>query len=168
MNIMWRAASILLVGIVFAGGAQAAAFKSLQECTVGRHVGNGSNETGVITGVSNSASICHVKMDRRGDVQHFLFWMLHDAAASKETDDKLVAGKYECRSFSGGQLSYDFMDVVVTGPNTYKADGKTYRFRLDAASRQITFENGPFAGRPAKLADGPSINFNATSCSLQR
>lgn len=168
MKAEYSAGSILLAAIVCAGGAQAATFKSLKECTVGRHVANESNETGVVTGVSNSASLCDVKMDRGGDVQYFLFWMLHDAGGSKETNDKLAPGKYECRSFSGGQMSYDFMDVVVTGPNTYKADGTTFRFRLDPKSRQITFLSGPFAGKPAKLADGPSIDFSATSCSLEK
>jgi hypothetical protein len=53
----------------------------------------------------------------RGDVLHFL--LLHDVSGSKETDDKLVPGKYACRSFSRGQMSYEFMDVAVTGPTTY-------------------------------------------------
>jgi hypothetical protein len=151
-----------------ATAAQAAAFKSMKECTAGRRVANQSNEPGVITGVSNSASLCQVKMDQRGDVHHFLFWMLHDVSGSKETDDKLVSGKYACRSFSRGQMSYDFIDVVVTGPTTYVADGKNFRFHLDPNSRQITFENGPFVGKPAKLADGPSIDFSATSCNLEK
>ena len=60
------------------------------------------------------------------------------------------------------------MDVLVTGPNTYKAGGSTYRYHVDAKSRQITFDNGPFAGEPAKLADGPSIDFSATSCWLEK
>jgi hypothetical protein len=168
MKRMLRMWGILLLAALFGSAAQAAAFKSLKECTVGRRVATGSNETGVVTGTSYSASICHVRMDQRGDEQHFIFWMLHDAGGSKETDDQLVPGKYGCRSFSGGRLSYDFMDVVITGPNTYSADGRTYRFHLNANSRQIVFENGPFAGKPAKLADGPSINFSATSCSLER
>jgi hypothetical protein len=135
MKSIWSAASILLAGMICAGAAHAATFKSLNECTVGRHVANESDEPGIVTGISNSASLCHVKMDRRGDVQHFIFWMLHDAGGSKETNDKLVPGKYACRSFSRGQMSYDFMDVVVTGPNTYKAGGSTYRLHLDATSR---------------------------------
>jgi hypothetical protein len=45
---------------------------------------------------------------------------------------------------------------------------KIFRFHLDPNSRQITFKSGPFAGKPAKLADGLRIDFSATSCSLER
>ncbi len=168
MKLAGVAAGLVLAGFCIAPGAEAAAFKSFSECTIGRRVATDSNQTGVITGNSTSASICNVRMDAGGDTHYFLFWMLHDAGGSAETDDKLVPGKYACRSFSGGQMSYDFMDVIIAGPTTYQSGGGTYSFRLDARSRQITFLNGPLAGHPAKLTDGPTIQFAATSCRLER
>ncbi len=126
-------------------------------------------DTGTITGLDKyNESMCDAKMDTGKD-GYFLFWMLHDAAGSAETDDKLVAGKYACYAFSGGRNDYTFTDVVITGPDSYRADGRSYRYHLDAKTRVITFETGPFGGKKAKLVSGPAIDFQTnTTCSLQK
>jgi len=154
---------------VVAASAQAAEFKSPKECTVGRRVATSQGDTGTITSLDKyNDSMCDANMDNGKD-GYFLFWMLHDAGGSAETDDKLVAGKYACYSFSNGRNDYTFTDVVITGPNSYRADGRSYRYRLDAKTRMITFENGPFGGKTAKLVSGPSIDFQTnTTCDLQK
>jgi len=35
-------------------------------------------------------------------------------------------------------------------------------------SGAITFQNGPLAGKPGKLIDGPSIQLGATTCQLAK
>lgn len=155
---------------VVAASAQAAEFKSSKECTVGRRVANSQGDTGTVISIDKYMDTnCDVRMDKDGSTGYFIFWMLHDAGGSAETDDKLVSGKYACYSFSGGRNDYTFMDVVITGPNSYRADGRSYRYRLDAKTRMITFENGPFGGKTAKLVSGPAIDFQTnTTCSLQK
>ena len=79
----------------------------------------------------------------------------------------LRPGKYPCYTFSGGHLNYTFMDVLITGPNTYRSGGQTFRFH-QGPGNQVVFENGPLAGHPAKLTPGPSINIGATTCDLEK
>lgn len=79
----------------------------------------------------------------------------------------LRPGKYPCYTFSGGRLNYTFMDVLITGANTYSSGGQSFRFH-QAAGNKIVFENGPLAGHPATLAPGPSINIGATTCDLEK
>ena len=95
-----------------------------------------------------------------------------DAMATRLAQDAkgsgvLRPGKYACYTFSGGRLSYTFMDVLITGTNTYSSGGETFRFH-QAAGNQIIFEDGPLAGHPASLAAGPGINLGATTCDLEK
>ena len=79
----------------------------------------------------------------------------------------LPAGKYACYTFSGGRLNYTFMDVLITGANTYSSGGETFRFH-QGAGNQIVFDDGPLAGHPATVTKGPSINLGATTCDLEK
>ena len=154
-----------------AGRLQADVFKSVQECVPGRRVADSAGKTGKVIGANkHSASMCDVLMDGSGKVGYYIFWMLHAEGASKETDDKLVPGTYECFA----NLRYTFMDIRITGPNTYEAAGKPGRFRVEP-SRKVVFETGTLSKYYAKLLAGPSIGLNtdggtfwATTCELKK
>jgi hypothetical protein len=167
---MTRLGFLALAGLagwaVAAPAAHAATFKSPAECTRGRRVTDSSNKTGTVLSI-NQGTLCHVQLDGGGD-NYYLFWMLHAAGGSAETDDKLRPGKYACYTLNDGHLEYTFMDVVITGPNTYRTGGQTFRFHENPQTRQIVFENGPLARHPAKLSDGPSIVIGSTTCDLQK
>lgn len=147
--------------------AQAESFKSVNECKPGRHVAGKDNLPGKVVGITQGTN-CEVRLDSNGETHYYIFWMLHDAGGSAETNDKLAAGKYQCFSLSSGHANYDFMDIILTSPTSYRSGGGNYSLRVDARSRQITFVNGPLAGRPAKLLDGPSIGFGGTTCQLAK
>ena len=149
------------------GAAQAAAFKSVDECKAGRRVADSQEKAGAVLGITQG-TMCTVRLDADGGDHYYLFWMLHAAGGSAETDAKLVAGKYECFSFSGGRSNYDFVDIVLTSPTTYRSGRANGRLHVMPKTRQIVFETGPFAGKPAKLLDGPSIGFSATTCQLAK
>ena len=164
-----------LIASLFASGALLAApqmakadtFKSVNECTPGRHVADKDDVRGTVVRIAQG-TMCDVRLDGSGSTTYYIFWMLHDAGGSAETNDHLVAGKYECFSFSDGHANYDFMDIILTSPTTYRSGGGNYSLHVDAQSRRITFLNGPLAGRPAKLMDGPSIGFSGTTCQLAK
>ena len=147
--------------------AHAESFKSVNDCKPGRHVAGKDNLPGKVVRITQGVD-CEVVLDGSGKTTYYIFWMLHDAGGSAETNDKLVAGKYECFSLSDGHANYDFMDIVLASPTSYRSGGGTYGLRVNAQSRQITFLNGPLAGRPAKLLDGPSIGFSGTTCQLAK
>jgi hypothetical protein len=157
---------LLVAGAASPLAAQAAPFKSAGECVVGRHVADGSNKSGVVLSI-NQGTMCHVKLDSGGD-SYYLFWMLHAAGGSGESDAKLRPGAYKCYNYSGGHLNYTFMDIQITGANSYRSGGQSFRFHEIPQTRQLVFENGPLAGRPAKVGDGPSIVIGATTCDLDK
>ena len=130
----------------------AAEFKSDKECVLGLKVADRENLTGKVLSVDSSK--CYVQMDATGKKTVYLFWMLHAAGASAETDDKLILGKYECwvgSNMTGG--------MVITSPATYSRDGKPGKFHVES-SRKIVFESGPFSSYNAKLLPGPRIGLN--------
>lgn len=146
-------------------------FKSPRQCVAGRRVTDMLGKTGTVVGLQKGSTVmCTVKPDGGGAEQHLLFWMLHPAGGSRETNDKLVPGTYEC--FAGGR--YTFMDVHITGPNTYATAGKGGTFRVEP-SRKIVFQSGPLARDYAHLLAGPTIGLNtngssfyATTCELKK
>ena len=149
--------------------AQCDVFKSADDCKVGMRVTDKSNKSGVITDIDKYMSLCHVRLDD-GSSNYYIFWMLRSAGASAETNDKLVAGTYEC--YQGGQ--YTFMDMKITGPNTYSSAGSNGRFHVEP-SHKIVFESGSLAKYHAHLLAGPSIGLNqnndsfwATTCELKK
>ena len=151
--------------------ADAASFKSNAECVPGRRVVDMLGKTGtVIAPRKGDPTGCDVRMDATKKSQYFIFWMLHAAGGSAETNDKLVPGKYEC--FAGGR--YTFMDMYITGANTYTAAGTHGTFSV-LASRKIVFQGGSLAKYYAHLLDGPKIGLNttggsfyATTCELKK
>jgi len=93
--------------------------------------------------------------------------------SSAETDDKLVKGTYEC--FAGLPNQYTFMDVIITGADTYEAAKTKGKYHVEAESRKIVFESGSLAKYTAKLKAGPSIGlstdggkFYGTVCDLKK
>jgi hypothetical protein len=130
----------------------AAEFKSEKECVVGAKVADRQNQTGKIIAVESST--CRVRLDGSGKTIPYLFWMLHSAGASVETDDKLVVGKYDC--WVGSQAAGG---MRITSPSTYESDGKKGTFHVEP-SRKIVFESGPFSTFNAKLLAGPRIGMN--------
>jgi len=151
--------------------ADADVFKSAKECVPGKRVEDKDGKKGKIIGINRWASTsCDVLMDGTGKQVTYIFWMLHAEGGSAETDDKLVSGTYQCFA----DLHYTFMDVHVTGPNTYDTAGSRGTFRVEP-SRKIVFESGPLTKYTAKLLAGPTIglntnggNFYATTCELKK
>jgi len=165
---------LLVASIAFLGTetrVNAEPFKSAKECLPGMHVTDHMGKSGRVIGINrNSASMCDVTMDGTGQIGYYLFWMLHAAGGSAETNDKLVPGKYEC--FAGGR--YTFMDMYITGPSTYSSAGTSGSFSV-LASRKIVFHGGSLAPYYAHLLDGPRIGLNtdggsfyATTCELKK
>jgi hypothetical protein len=131
---------------------EAAEFKSEKECTVGGKVADRQNRVGTI--IKLDGPECRVRLDGSGEQIPYLFWMLHAAGGSAETNDKLVIGNYECwvRDQGAGGLR-------ISGPATYVYDGKTGKFHIEP-SRRIVFETGPLSSFYAKLLAGPRIGLN--------
>ncbi|MBC5809377.1 MAG: hypothetical protein GIW95_00750 [Candidatus Eremiobacteraeota bacterium] len=137
---------------------------------MGRHVSDASGKAGVVVGRGSSSNICKVKLDLNGEEHYYIFWMLHAAGGSAETNDKLVPGKYEC--FAGGH--YTFMDMHVTGANSYESAGTHGTFRIEP-SRKIVFLSGSLKPYHAHLLPGPTIGLNtngssfwSTTCELKK
>lgn len=130
----------------------AAEFKSDKECIVGLKVADRENLTGKVVSVDGAK--CRVRLDGSGQTTAYLFWMLHAAAGSAETNDKLVIGKYNCYVGSQGTGG-----MRITGPATYESDGKAGAYRVEP-SQKIVFESGPFSTFNAKLLPGPRIGLN--------
>jgi hypothetical protein len=160
-----------------APGAQAAAggnFKSPSQCTPGRRVTNNMGQTGSVVRVSQG-SLCIVHLDHGGDSdgnQASLFWMLRQAGTSPETTDKLVRGTYEC--FTGNPVHYADMDVLITGPGSYRSANQNGAFHMGPAN-QIIYDSGALRGYKSKLLAGPSIGLNSngdsffgTHCDLKK
>ena len=163
------AASVAVLGTGLRASAEP--FKSPQQCIAGKHVADAAGKTGRVSGIDKgSPSMCDVVMDGTGKLSYYLFWMLHPAGGSAETNDKLVPGKYEC--FGNGR--YTFMDMYITGPNTYASAGTRGTFVV-APSRTIVFHGGSLAKFHAKLLAGPAVGLNtdggsfyATTCELKK
>ena len=166
----WISAKII-IGVCFlcvAYRADAEVFKSGKECIVGKRVVDMGGKHGRIT-KTDGATMCTVAIDG-GKEEARIFWMLHAEGASAETDDKLVPGKYECFA----NMRYTFMDIYITGANTYQAAGGPGKFRVEP-SRKIVFETGSLSPYTAKLLRGPSIGLNTdggtfwgTTCELKK
>lgn len=112
---------------------------------------------------------CRVRLDD-GTETFYLFWMLHYAGTSSETNDKLVPGIYKC--YAAG--NYTFMDLSITSPNTYTSAGESGRYHV-TPTRDIVFESGSLTKYRAHLLDGPSIGLNSngdsfygTTCDLDK
>lgn len=162
------AAAIVLVA--FPARGRADVFKSVKECAIGKRVETKDHGPGKITRIETNGVMCFVTHDDDHKETAYIFWMLRDSGASAETDDKLTPGVYEC--FAGGR--YTFMDMRITGPNTYESAGVKGRFHVEP-SRKIVFETGSLAQYHSKLLAGPSIGLNtngdsfyATTCELNK
>jgi hypothetical protein len=131
----------------------AAEFKSDKECVVGSKVEDRENLTGTIVTVERGT--CRVKLDQGGKVVPYQFWMLHAAGGSRETDDKLVVGKYDCWVGGSGAGT-----LTINSMTSYESEGKSGKFHVEATTRKIVFETGPFSRYHAKLLNGPKIGLN--------
>ncbi len=155
MNKFLLAAGALLI----AGTCSADVFKSQAECVIGKRVTDKANKTGVIVRAPKNDTLCFVRLDGgpKDREETYIFWMLRDAGASMETDDKLVSGKYEC--FAGMPNAYTNMDLIVSG-DSYAWAGSRGKLRIDPQSRKIVFDSGPLQKVTAKLLRGPSVGMN--------
>jgi len=167
---MFKAVLVTLCALfAFSAVASAEAFKSGKDCVVGARVADSTNHTGTI--VKTDGTMCFVKRDDgSSDSYTYIFWMLHPVGQSAETNDKLIPGKYSC--YAGGR--YVFIDIQITGPNTYTIDNSSGKFHIDP-SRAIVFETGFLKSYTAKLSHGPDIElstdggkFYGTTCSYQK
>ena len=161
----------IIVSIYFLGSAPRAGaenFKNGKRCTAGKRIVDNRGKHGRIT--ATDGTICMVALDEGGTDQTRIFWMLRAEGASAETDDKLVPGVYECFA----NMRYTYMDVYITGPNTYTSADTPGKFHVEP-SRKIVFETGSLAQYNARLQRGPSIGLNAdggsfwgTTCELKK
>jgi hypothetical protein len=149
--------------------ASAEKFKSVQECTPGKRVVDLRSRHGKVI-KNDGSTMCQVAFDG-GKTENLLFWMFNAEGDSPETNDKLVPGKYEC--FASGR--YTFMDMYITGANTYQSAGTSGKFHVEYPSRKIVFETGSLSKYHAKLMQGPKIGLNtdggqfyATTCELKK
>jgi hypothetical protein len=143
--------NLILAFTLFAFTISAAEFKSGKECVTGLKVADRMNLTGKI--ISVEGSTCSVRLDS-GETKTYLFWMLHPAGASPETDDKLTTGNYRC--YASGVIAGQ---LRITGPASYESNGKQGKYRIEP-SRKIIFETGPYSEYTAKLLPGPKIGLN--------
>ncbi|HWG22407.1 MAG TPA: hypothetical protein VG225_17925 [Terracidiphilus sp.] len=163
------AVAVACLVVVLSSAASAEEFKSAKECVVGMRVADNTNHTGTIVRVDNV--MCYVKRDdHSSDSYAYIFWMLHPEGKSSETDDKLIPGRYAC--YAGRE--YTFLDIRITGPNTYSTKAGSGKFHVEP-SRKIVFESGPLKQNGAKLTRGPNIDLNSdggsfygTTCSYQK
>jgi hypothetical protein len=166
---MNRAALAALFGLgllLVPATAHAQNFKSAGECTPGRRVADKENKTGTVVRLDPYMNLCQVRLDS-GGTHSYIFWMLHPAGGAAVTQDNLRAGKYECFTLNNGHMNYTFTDFTITGPNTYRSGNQTFRYR-QLPGKRLVFDNGPLAGHPAYVSDGPSIVIGATTCDLKR
>jgi len=170
MKNYWVIAILMgIAGFALATPARADAFKSAKDCVAGKRVIDRQNRKGTVVKLAND-NLCQVKLDEDGKTEYFIFWMLTELGQNPNPPVKLVVGTYEC--FQGGQ--YTFMDMYVTGENTYKSDAGSGRFRVEA-NNKIVFETGPLAKYTSRAEAGPHIllstnggSFYGTSCELKK
>ncbi len=147
-------------GALIAGNAAAEVFKSRAQCVLGKRVADKADKVGtIVTGGGKDDTLCFVHLDgtAKDAWTTYIFWMLRDAGASVETDDKLVSGVYEC--FSGSPNSYTFVDLRISG-DTYEWGGSRGKLRVEMPSRKIVFASGPLMRATSKLLKGPSVGLN--------
>jgi hypothetical protein len=166
---------VAAVALVFSTGmAHAENFKSPKECVPGTRVTHDSlGVSGTLVRDDAESQMCTFVEDGSGRKRYALYWMLRAAGTSPETNDKLVPGTYEC--FAGNPNKYTFMDLRITGANTYQWGGVQGHFRLDDRTKKIVFDSGPLVKVTAKLLAGPRVGMNTdrgssfgTSCGLRR
>lgn len=169
MNRYYLVIALCLGALGFAPNVRAEAFKSPKECVGGKRVFDRQNRTGTIVKMVND-NMCQVRMDESGKDEYFLFWMLTEQGKSSEPVVKLVPGTYEC--YQSGQ--YTFMDMYITGSNSYRTSAGSGTFRTGPANKLI-FESGPLTKYTSKLEAGPGIllstnggSFYGTSCELKK
>ena len=119
------------------------------------------------------STLCVWKVDGTGKEMASIFWMLRDEGVSAETNDKLVAGTYEC--FAGVPNQYTFMDLRIVSEGVYEWAGEKGKYRADPTSRKIVYDSGPLTKATSKLLAGPSVGLNlnggtffGTHCDLKK
>jgi hypothetical protein len=159
--------------------AQASQLQTPASCQVGMQVTTSDGHAGTITRVDRAWSYCYVRQDDTGKEVGYLYSLLQSGGgdggagggnAGGNSGGTLPAGVYEC--FADGH--YTFMDIRITGPETYSAAGGAGDYRVEG-SGQIIFTSGSLQPDHGKLLSGGRIGLNtngdsfyATSCELNR
>jgi hypothetical protein len=166
--------SILFLALfAMAAVSSAAEFKSAADCVAGKRVMNRRNEAGKIT--KATGSMCTVLWDSTSKEVATLFWMLRPEGDSRETSDKLVNGVYKCYSLAGTTLNYMFLDVHITGSDSYQDQkGNAGKYSIESSGK-IVFSSGPLQKANGKLLRGPKIGLNMnggtffnTTCGMRK
>ncbi len=171
LRITLFAALVTAMSVSMPQPATAEEFKSPKQCVPGVRVADRLGNTGTIVGMDPGDSVgCRVKIDGSSERRYYIFWMLHPAGQSAETNDRLVAGKYECIA----QGRYSFGWLYITGPHSYSMAGTRGTFTV-LPSRRIVFRGGVLAKYYGKLLPGPTVglngtgdNFYNTTCELRK
>jgi hypothetical protein len=145
--------------------------QTFKDCVVGKRVSTNDGRKGTITRVDPAWSYCYVRFDDNGKEAGYLYSLLNsEGGAAKKDDLKLSPGVYEC--FASGH--YTFMDMRITGADTYSMAGRAGKFRIEPTGK-IVFETGPLSKYYSKLVSGGRIGLNtngdsfyATTCELNR
>jgi len=166
-------ASLLFAAVSLAAAppAESQQLQSFKDCVIGKRVSTNDGRKGTITRIDSAWSYCYVRFDDNGKEVSFLYSLLNSAdSTAKKGDMKLTPGVYEC--FAGGH--YTFMDMRITGPNTYSSAGQNGKFHIEETGK-IVFETGPLNKDFSRLLSGGRIGLNAngdsfyaTTCELNR
>ncbi len=159
------------VWLAAAGSAEGQQLQSFKDCVIGKRVSTNDGRKGTITRLDTAWSYCYVRFDDNGKEVSYLYSLLNSAGGAANSGDmKLAPGVYEC--FADGH--YTFMDMRITGPNSYSSADHTGKFHIEGTGK-IVFETGPLSKYFSKFLSGGRIGLNtngdsfyATTCELNR
>lgn len=117
---------------------------STERCRSGARVVDRQERAGVVLGENNGS--CLVRLDD-GSSKNYLAWMLSPEGAASAPVQGLAPGRYTCSADGAGQFA-----ITIAGGGSYSdRAGKPGRYRLDAATGNISFDSGSLAGQHSKL-----------------
>lgn len=161
---------ILIACFTAAPPARADVLRSVKDCVPGKRVQTSDGHKGKITRIDQAWSYCYVLQDDTGKEVSYLYSLLQTEGTVAGKGNQLVPGVYEC--VADGH--YTFMDMRITGANTYASAGANGKFHIEPSGKMV-FESGPLSKYFAKVLSGGRIGLNAngdsfyaTSCELNR
>lgn len=128
--------------------------RSVQECTIGKHVATSDGHQGTITRVDKAWSYCFVRQDDTGREVEYLYSLLQ-ANDQPPAVNQLEPGIYIC---STGGIAAGFM--AISGRTSYSYSDTPGQYHVELSGR-VVFETGPFSGRYSKMLSTTRIGLGA-------
>ena len=126
---------------------------ALESCTLGQEVVIPGGYTGTVIEVNGAACTVRPHEAKTGDAVWSAFMLKSPDGIDPNASAPATAvaeGTYECYSTAG----YSFVDVVITGPDSYEdRDGNAGTYSI-GADGQISYESGTLAGHPSYTKNG--------------